>query len=88
MAFVSKNKMGFLNGTIRTPDANDLLFSAWECCNTLIMSWLLNSLSQSIAQSIIYLDRAVDVWSNLKEQFSQSDLLLIAELQKEVYAFK
>ncbi|WVZ20684.1 hypothetical protein V8G54_008006 [Vigna mungo] len=52
------------------------------------MSWLLNSLSPSIAQSVIYLDRATDIWIDLHERFSQSDLLRIAELQEEVYAFK
>jgi len=37
---------------------------------------------------VIYLDRAIDIWTNLREHFSQSDLLRIAELQEEVYAFK
>ena len=50
------------------------------------MSWHLNHLS--IAQSVIYFDHATDIWSDLKEHFSQSDLLRIAELQEEVYAFK
>ena len=75
MALVSKNKMGFLNGSIPTPNHTDPLFLVWERCNTLIISWLLNSVSQSIAQSIIYFDQAVDIWNDLKERFSQGDLL-------------
>ncbi|WVZ12767.1 hypothetical protein V8G54_017297 [Vigna mungo] len=88
MALVSKNKMGFLNGSIPASASTDSLFPQWEQCNTLIMSWLLNSLSPSIAQSVIYLDRAIGIWTNLRERFSQSDLLRIVELQEEVYAFK
>ena len=80
MALISKNKMGFLNGSIIAPAATDPLHPAWERCNTLIMSWLLNLLSQSIAQSVIYLDHASEIWKDLKEHFSQSDLLCIAEL--------
>ncbi|KHN48801.1 hypothetical protein glysoja_030571, partial [Glycine soja] len=44
-------------------------------CNTLIMSWILNSISPSIAQSVIFLECAVDIWDDLRERFSQSDLL-------------
>ncbi|XP_022635066.1 uncharacterized protein LOC111241415 [Vigna radiata var. radiata] len=80
--------MGFLNGSIPAPASTDSLFPQWERCNTLIMSWLLNSLSPSIAQSVIYLNRAIDIWTDLRERFSQSDLLRIVELQEEVYAFK
>jgi hypothetical protein len=51
----------------------------------LIMSWLLNSLSPSIAQSVIYFVHALDVWTDLRERFSQGDLLQIVELQEETY---
>ena len=49
------------------------------------MSWLLNSLSPSIAQSVIFLEYATDIWNDLRECFSQGDLLRIAELQEEIY---
>ncbi|KAL2336321.1 hypothetical protein Fmac_010767 [Flemingia macrophylla] len=85
---MTKNKMGFLNGSISTPASKDPIYSPWERCNTLLMSWLLNSLSPSISQSVIFLEKAVDIWNDIKERFSQSDLLRIAELQEEIYAFK
>lgn len=49
------------------------------------MSWILNSISPSIAQSVIFLECAVDIWDDLRERFSQGDLLRIAELQDEIY---
>nr|KYP65401.1 hypothetical protein KK1_011634 [Cajanus cajan] len=70
MAMISKNKMAFLTGTVPVPTATDPSFPSWERYNTLIMSWLLNSLSPSIAQSVIYFDRAIDIWTDLKERFS------------------
>jgi len=75
MALVSKNKMTFISGSIPDPS-----YFHWERCNNLILSWLLNSVSQSITQSIIYFDHAVNVWNDLKDRFSQGDLLRIAEL--------
>jgi len=88
MALISKNKMGFLTGTIPAPDTQNSFYTSWERCNTLIMSWLLNSLSPPIAQSVIFLDRAADIWTDLRERFSQSDLLRIAELQEEIYSLR
>ncbi|KAG5047714.1 hypothetical protein JHK86_017120 [Glycine max] len=49
MALISKNKMAFLLGSILVPSVKEPLYSGWERCNTLIMSWLLNLLSPSIA---------------------------------------
>ncbi|WVZ09015.1 hypothetical protein V8G54_022361, partial [Vigna mungo] len=48
MALISKNKMGFLNGNILIPATTDPLYPFWERCNTMLMSWILNSLSPSI----------------------------------------
>jgi len=45
MALISKNKMGFLTSTIPIPDVHHPSYPSWERCNTLVMSWLLNSLS-------------------------------------------
>ena len=84
MALISKNKMGFLNGIILVPT----IYLSWERCNTLIISWLLNSLSPPIAQSVIFLDRAIDIYRDLHERFSQSDLLRIAKLQEEIYGIR
>jgi len=50
MALISKNKMGFLTGAIIEPPYSDPLHTTWERCNTLIMSWLLNSLSPPIVK--------------------------------------
>ena len=61
MTLISKNKMAFLLGTIHVLDVTDPYYSGWERCNTLIMSWLLNSISPSIAQSVIFLESAVDI---------------------------
>jgi len=85
IALISKNKMAFLLGIISIPKVEEPFYSAWERCNTLIMSSLLNSVTPSIGQSIIFLECAIDIWNDLHERFSQGDLLRIAGLQEEIY---
>ncbi|XVE95954.1 hypothetical protein REPUB_Repub02eG0180000 [Reevesia pubescens] len=53
VALLSKNKLHFVDGTIKMPASTDLLFPAWQRCNTMVISWLMHSVSSSIAQSII-----------------------------------
>jgi len=45
----------------------------------------LKSLSSSIAQSIIFLKYAKNIWNDLHEHFSHGELLSIAKLQEEIY---
>lgn len=42
----------------------------------------------SIAQSIVFLESAINVWRDLKELFSQGDLIRISELQQEIHTLK
>ncbi|KAG5049753.1 hypothetical protein JHK85_010856 [Glycine max] len=81
MALIFKNKIGFLTGTIPTPDVYSPSYPSWECCNTLVMSWLLNSLSPPIAQSVIFLNCAVDIWTDLRKCFLKRSIYLLFRSQ-------
>ncbi len=74
MALTAKNKLGFLNGSLAKPvDESDAEYQAWLRCNTMVSSWILNSVSKDIVASVIYIDNAADVWTDLKECFSQKN---------------
>ena len=47
----------------------------------MVMSWLVHSVSLPIRQSVIWMDVAVDVWNDLKTQYSQGDLFRIFDMQ-------
>ncbi|KAK2375797.1 putative mitochondrial protein [Trifolium repens] len=86
-ALGAKLKFEFLDGSIPAPiDAFDPSYRSWNRCNMLIHSWIMNSVDPSIAQSIVFMENASDVWLDLKEQFSQGDLVRVSELQQEIYA--
>jgi hypothetical protein len=88
-ALGGKLKLEFVDGTIPIPvDDFDPSFRAWNRCNMLVQSWIMNSVSDSIAQSIVFMENALDVWLDLKERFAQADLVRVAELQQEMSALK
>ncbi|XP_050210032.1 uncharacterized protein LOC126660517 [Mercurialis annua] len=57
---LSKNKLKFMDGSISVPSKEDVIFHVWERCNNMVLSWILRSLSPSIAQSILWMDNALD----------------------------
>ncbi|XP_058010323.1 uncharacterized protein LOC131183772 [Hevea brasiliensis] len=75
-ALMSKNKLKFVDGSLTVHAQTDPLYSAWERCNTMVLSWIVHSLSSSITQSILWIDKAINVWNDLKERFSQGDMPL------------
>ncbi|CAI9778608.1 unnamed protein product [Fraxinus pennsylvanica] len=67
----AKNKMGFIKGTIPIPSKNDSKHQAWQRCNDMVLSWILNSLSPELASSVLYLETPSEIWTDLQERFSQ-----------------
>ncbi|KAK4285644.1 hypothetical protein QN277_002314 [Acacia crassicarpa] len=61
VALMSKNKFQFVDGTLPVLATSDPLFQTWQCCNTMVLTWLLRSISPSISQSVIWLNPAIDV---------------------------
>ncbi|XP_050920116.1 uncharacterized protein LOC127137731 [Lathyrus oleraceus] len=88
-ALGGKMKIEFIDGSLPVPaDSFDPSLRAWNRCNMLVHSWIMNSVSDSISQSIVFMENALDVWNDLKERFSQGDLIRIFELQQEIYNLK
>ncbi|PNY05212.1 flavonol sulfotransferase-like protein [Trifolium pratense] len=88
-ALGGKMKFDFVDSSIPVPiDPFDPSLRAWSRCNMLVHSWILNSVSESIAQSIMFMENAIDVWNDLKGRFSQGDLVRISELQQEIYSLR
>ena len=84
MALNAKNKLGFVDGSIPQPIADDLNANIWSRCNSMVISWLLNVVSEDIADNLLYLDTAHVVWSDLYERFHQSNAPRIFQIKAAV----
>ena len=79
-----KNKVSFIDGSLPSPTHNDLLFGAWNPCNSMVTSWILNSVSHEIANSLLYMESAFEIWNNLRERFHQSNGPRVFQLKKHL----
>ena len=84
LALSSRNKFGFVNGSISEPDPTSPLFNSRNRCNITILSWLTNSLSPDLKASVIYINSAKDLWIDLKNRLSQDNTPRLFELQNEI----
>lgn len=66
-ALGGKNKLKFNDGSLKVSDEDDLNRSACERCNHLIQSWIINSVSSQIAQTLVFHVNTIDIWLDLKE---------------------
>ncbi|GKV06325.1 hypothetical protein SLEP1_g18226 [Rubroshorea leprosula] len=59
-ALHAKNKMGFVDGTLKKPSATCPEFLAWTKCNSMVMSWILNALSRELHDNMAYAESAAE----------------------------
>ncbi|XP_042067233.1 uncharacterized protein LOC121810537 [Salvia splendens] len=83
-----KSKIAFINGALRRPHDDDLLFPAWLRCNSMVVSWLRNSISPQICSSIMYLDDAHEIWLDLRLLFSQLDSARAYQLKQRIMSLQ
>ncbi|KAF8365215.1 hypothetical protein HHK36_032766 [Tetracentron sinense] len=84
VALDAKMKYGFVNGEIQMPAIVDSSYSSWKRVNSMVISWILNSVSKEIASSIIYMKSACEIWNDLKERFSEKNNPRIFQLKKAI----
>jgi len=84
VALETKNKKGFINGSLPCLPITYSLHDAWCRCNRMVMSWLIRSLSVLIKQSVMWMDTARDIWIDLKDRFSHSNIFRVVDLQDQI----
>ncbi|XP_070011234.1 uncharacterized protein [Nicotiana sylvestris] len=64
-----KNKVSFINGKVKKPDPTHATFDQWEQCDDMVTSWILNSLSKDLADSLQYVEDAKELWQELEDRY-------------------
>ena len=62
LALRVKNKTGFIDGTFAKPKGNAILETQWEKCNSVVLTWILNSISEELYLGLVYSKSAAEVW--------------------------
>ncbi|XP_069143589.1 uncharacterized protein [Solanum lycopersicum] len=84
IALTGKRKIGFITGACSRSLYRDELHEQWETCNAIVLSWLMNSVSEDLLNGIVYATSAYVVWQDLKERFDKVNRMRIYQLYREI----
>ncbi|XP_070020471.1 uncharacterized protein LOC142180947 [Nicotiana tabacum] len=84
IALSVKNKLYFIQPDCERPPLNSPVFSQWDRCNNMVISWIHNLLSPAIRKSVLYCQLAKDVWMDLEDRYGQPSEIRIYQVKKEL----
>ncbi|XP_050277850.1 uncharacterized protein LOC126719325 [Quercus robur] len=69
LALTAKKNIRFVNDKISMPKLDSPLYEDWQNCNTMVLSWLINSMHIDVSSSIMYSKTAREMLIELKNLF-------------------
>ena len=90
LAINTRNKTGFIDGTCLKSayEASPVFSSQWDRCNSIVLSWILNSVSEDVYLGQIFSENASEVWAELKETYDKFDGSVILNLLNKIHNFR
>jgi len=61
-----KGKGRYISGDPKQPEKRDSNLQKWQLENSLVMSWLLNTMTNEIGENFMYYDTAKEIWNAMK----------------------
>ncbi|XP_074360828.1 uncharacterized protein LOC141701081 [Apium graveolens] len=84
----AKNKLGLVNGTLPKPNDDSPLKNQWERVNDMLISWILNTISDDIKNGMDFVQSAQEVLKELHEQFSGINGHRVYQILKDLHALE
>ncbi|KAK6121424.1 hypothetical protein DH2020_044826 [Rehmannia glutinosa] len=81
-ALNAKNKLCFVDGTLKPPESSAKEYPQWNQTKDMVLTWILNSISPSIANSLEYHIDPCDVWVDLSSRFSHGNNARLYQLKQ------
>ena len=88
MMFVcGKGKDDQLTGRAATPEMGDPKYKIWKAKNSMVMSWLINSMTNEIGEDFMYYGLGKEIWKAKKESYSDKENLNFLKLKVLLMTF-
>ncbi|XP_070049709.1 uncharacterized protein [Nicotiana tomentosiformis] len=84
IALLIRNKLGIVDARWPKERFREKYWYQWERCNTIVLSWLMNSVAPVLISGIAYATNAQKVWTDLQERFDKVNDTRCYNLHKEI----
>jgi hypothetical protein len=73
IALGGRSKLGFINGTIKSPEVGSLEHEAWLSKDQLVISWILNSMKRNLGEIFSYSESSLDLWNAIRDMYGNQN---------------
>ncbi|XP_023633029.1 uncharacterized protein LOC111828707 [Capsella rubella] len=80
----SKNKTGFVDGTVEQPEPSSPLYHPWGTCNARVKCWMMSSVGEEFRRYVSSAKTAHKAWEDLRVLFVPSVDFKIYELRRRL----
>nr|GEX78424.1 hypothetical protein [Tanacetum cinerariifolium]GEX78428.1 hypothetical protein [Tanacetum cinerariifolium] len=80
----ARKKFGFVNGTIKQPNDKSPDLKDWWTNNSLIASWIMNTIESLLRSTISHIEVAEDISKDIKERFAMANGPRIHQLKAKL----
>ena len=68
-----KGRLGYLTGESKAPDQSDPHYQQWDPKNSMVLTWLINSMDINIGKTYMFYPTASSLWTAVHETYSDLD---------------
>ena len=88
IALNARNKLKIINGEYPEPESTSTPRSIWERAYDMVISWILNTISEQIGNNLSFINSASALWTELNEHYSQLDGHRIYQVTNDIINHK
>ncbi|KAL0421888.1 UNVERIFIED_CONTAM: Retrovirus-related Pol polyprotein from transposon RE1 [Sesamum latifolium] len=83
-----RDKIGFIDGSCVKPDEGSAEFKQWRITDSMVRTWILNTISKDIVNAYLYANSARSLWLELESRYGECDGPLLYKIQREIGSTK
>lgn len=85
IALGGRSRLGFINGTSKSPESSSPEYAAWLSKDQQVMSWILNSMEHDLAAIFSYSESSLDLWNAVRDMYgNQNNSARIFQIHREI----
>lgn len=88
ISLAAKEKLDFVIGPSNTPAENDPRYKKCKRCDSMVLAWLINSISKELSQSFLYCTEAKELWQELESRLGERNGPLLYSIKKQISTLK
>ena len=88
ICLASKRKLGFVTGVVKRDGSDKVKQDHWDTCNSMIISWLLGSMTDPIKRSVMFVTNCSKIWKELEQRYLVTNGARKYKICKDIYEIK